>query len=115
MSPDAAKRATLLAAIRRLAAAAIFGTASETLRRCGNPGCRCHHGGPKHGPHLYVHFRKPDGKTGGYYVPEALKAEVREGIAAWHELQERVRELAALNTERIRERKNAAKSARRKA
>ena len=68
------KRKELLRAVRRLAQRAIFGTASSTLRCCGNPGCRCHHGGPKHGPHVYVSYRdRAAGKTAGYYVPQAVQ------------------------------------------
>src|SRR5271166_5295819 len=48
------------------AQAAIYGSLSETYRRCGSPDCRCHHGGPKHGPHLYISYR---GKTTGSYIP----------------------------------------------
>ena len=62
-------RLRLLSQIKQLAQAAIYGSLSETYRRCGNPNCRCHHGGPKHGPHLYISYRGKTGKTTGYYVP----------------------------------------------
>lgn len=90
------RRHQLLAAIARLAKVAVFGSLSETYRTCGNPGCRCHSSGPKHGPHLYVSYRA-DGKTTGYYVPQAAQEEIREGVAAWQELQQQLRELAELN------------------
>ena len=68
------KRQELLSVVQRLAQRAIFGTASSTVRCCGNPGCRCHHGGPKHGPHVYVSYRDREaGKTAGYYVPRAAE------------------------------------------
>jgi hypothetical protein len=49
-----ATRLRLLSQIKQLAQTAIYGSLSESFRRCGNPGCRCHHGGPKHGPHLNI-------------------------------------------------------------
>ena len=94
-------RQALLSDVQRLAQRAIFGTASSTFRCCGNPGCRCHHGGPKHGPHVYVSYRdRAARKTAGYYVPRAAQQELLDGIAAWQELQHRLRELAELNKER---------------
>ena len=93
---DRATREQLLAKINALAERAVFGTPSETFRTCGNPGCRCHHGGPKHGPHLYVSFRS-DGKTKGFYVPQAAAPAIRSGIEAWHELLEDLAALAAIN------------------
>jgi hypothetical protein len=58
-----------------LAERAIFGSLSETYRTCGQPGCRCKQG-EKHGPHLYISFRGEEGRTTGYYVPQALGAAV---------------------------------------
>ena len=94
-------RQELLRQIRQLAQAAIYGSLSETYRRCGNRGCRCHHGGPKHGPHLYISYRGKNGKTTGYYVPHQAETQVRQGVEAWSQLQDRLRELAALNKEHL--------------
>lgn len=90
-------RRTLLADIQRLAKIALIGSISETYRTCGNPGCRCRRGGPKHGPHTYVSYRGDAGKTTAYYVPVSAQPAVKEGIDAWRELQDRLRELAKLN------------------
>lgn len=95
------QRRKLIAEISKLADQAIFGTLSETYRCCGNPGCRCHASGPKHGPHLYVSYRGPSGKTTGYYVPHGVQKPLRRGVAAWARLQERLRELAMANKERL--------------
>ena len=92
-------REALLRRLSRLARRSLFGTLSETYRACGRPGCRCHQG-HKHGPHLYVSFRGPNGTT-GYYVPQALAEPMRAGVAAWQELQEGLRELAELNRQRL--------------
>ena len=96
-------RDALLRRLSRLARRALFGSLSETYRTCGRPGCRCHQG-YKHGPHLYVSFRGPDG-TSGYYVPQHLAAAMREGAAAWQELQQVLRDLAELNRQRLWARK----------
>lgn len=95
--PD--RRDLLLSEINRLAPIAIAGAASQTYRTCGNPGCRCHGEGPKHGPHMYVSFRGEAGKTTGYYVPKAAHDEVLSGIQAWQTLKELLRELSDLNTQ----------------
>ena len=91
------RRKKIIRDIDRLAQVAIFGTISETYRTCGNERCRCRGTGPKHGPHMYVSYRGSEGKTTGYYVPKAAHDGVREGVTAWHELQERLRQLADLN------------------
>ena len=100
--PDssAKQRKALMQGIEELANRAVFGTISETYRTCGNAGCRCHRG-EKHGPHLYVSYRGPDGKTTGYYVPKAAHESLREGVEAWHALQARLRELAEINKDAI--------------
>jgi len=100
-SPASPARLLLLRQIRQLAQKAIYGSLSETYRRCGNPDCRCHHGGPKHGPHLYISFHAKSGKTTGYYVPHRAEAQIRQGVQAWSQLQDRLRELADLNKERL--------------
>lgn len=100
--PD--RRTELLAEIGRLAEVAIFGTLSETYRRCGSMGCRCQGRGPKHGPHLQVSYRSAEGKTTGYYVPKTAQVEIRAGVTAWQTLQERLRELAELTKEEVLQR-----------
>jgi len=95
------QRQKLLVEIEQLVQEALFGTLSESYRCCGNRDCRCHSGGPKHGPHLYISYRGPSGKTTGYYVPQAVEAPVRRGVEAWSRLQERLRELAMANKERL--------------
>jgi hypothetical protein len=94
-------RLQLLSQIKQLAQVAIYGSLSETYRRCGNPGCRCHHGGPKHGPHLYISYRGEHGKTTGYYVPKHAEIQIRQGIDAWSQLQHCLRELATFNKQRL--------------
>jgi hypothetical protein len=95
-----AQRRKLLGEIARLAEIAIFGTLSETYRSCGRAGCHCQGDGPKHGPHLNVSYRGEKGKTTGYYVPKRAEEATRQGVAAWQQMQQRLRELAELNKER---------------
>lgn len=95
------QRKHLLEQIQQLASEAIFGSLSETYRTCGTPGCRCHHGGPKHGPHLYVSYSGPSAKTTGYYVPKAIQPQVRKGVRAWSRLQKNLRRLALLNKQEM--------------
>ena len=94
------ERRQLLAQIEQLARRAIHGTLTESYRTCGNPRCRCHGKGPKHGPHLYVSYRGETGKTTGYYVPKAAENQVRHGVDAWNQLQKQLRQLATLNKQR---------------
>lgn len=88
--------------LRELATKMLIGSLSETYRTCGQPTCRCHTTGPRHGPHLYVSY-KVDGKSTGYYVPEPLHHQVREGVAAWKEHQALSKEIAQLNRELMKE------------
>ena len=106
------RRQQLLRDIGGLAKQAIFGTVSETYRTCGRDGCRCHGEGPKHGPHLYVSYRGPQGKTTGYYVPKLAQDDVRQGVDAWRDLQEQLKLLADLNKEEILERTRGKKRSR---
>jgi hypothetical protein len=94
-------RTELLRKITALSRKAIYGTLSETFRTCGNPRCRCHHGGPKHGPHLYISHRGASGKTTGYYVPKLAEAKIRDGVEAWSHLQAHLHKIASLNKQRI--------------
>jgi hypothetical protein len=96
----ATQRRKLLGEIARLAEIAIFGTLSETYRTCGQAGCHCQGDGPKHGPHLNVSYRGEKGKTTGYYVPMVAQEATRQGVGAWQEMQQYLRELAELNKER---------------
>ena len=100
ITPPRRTRDALLRRLLPLARRAIFGTLSETYRTCGRAGCHCQ-AGRKHGPHLYMSFRGSAGTTTGYYVPQALGPRVRIGVAAWQELQARLRELAEVNRRQL--------------
>jgi len=95
------QRKRLIQEIEELTPQVLLGSLSESYRRCGNPKCRCHAEGPKHGPHVYVSYRGPQGKTTGYYVPEVAHASVRRGVDAWKRIQDCLRELGIANKERL--------------
>jgi hypothetical protein len=47
-----------------------------------------------------VSYREEKGKTTGYYVPEGAQKATRQGVEAWQEMQQYLRELAKLDKER---------------
>ncbi len=103
-------RQELLQQVSGLADIAIFGTLSESYRTCGRKACRCYGAGPKHGPHLQISYRGADGKTTGYYVPKAAQPSVCEGVAAWNQLQELLRQIAEMNAQRTLENARSAEA-----
>jgi nucleoid-associated protein YejK len=53
---------------------------------------------------VQIYISVTRGKTGkktGDYIPHHVEAQIREGVDAWSQLQDRLRELAALNKERL--------------
>ena len=63
-------------------------------KRCGQPSCRCHHGGPLHQAyHLTV---SQGGKTRNVYVPQDLLDEVRTWIQEHRRLKGLVNEVSQL-------------------
>jgi hypothetical protein len=51
-----------------------------------------------------VSYHGEEGKTTGYYVPQAAQAAAHEGVAAWRKLQQCLRELAELNKQQMLQR-----------
>jgi len=72
------------------------GSLSETTRTCGRAGCRCQRG-ERHGPHTYLSFKTPEGRSSSVYVPAAHVDEARAGTEAWKRFWELAVELAAHN------------------
>jgi hypothetical protein len=50
--------------------------------------------------HIYISATAEKRQSTGYYVPRQAEAQIRQGVDAWSQLQDRLRELAALNKER---------------
>lgn len=90
------KKDASLRELMRLAGTMIQGSLSETTRTCGRGGCRCQRG-ERHGPHSYVTFRTPEGRSSSRYVPKPERERVAEGIADWQRFWEIASALAAEN------------------
>lgn len=110
MSRLTQRRDKAIEKLLELAPLVLFGSASETYRTCGNPNCRCHGEGPKHGPHMYVNYKGDNGRTTGYYVPVALQQRVREGLQAWRQLHALAKEIAHFNKDIMDEERPKKKS-----
>jgi hypothetical protein len=63
-------------------------------KRCGQPSCRCHHGGPLH--QAYHLTFKEDGRTRTLYVPQDLVQEVRSWVQEYHRLKVLIQEVSQL-------------------
>jgi hypothetical protein len=63
-------------------------------KRCGQPSCSCHKGGPLHQAH-HLSFKEA-GKTRTVYVPKDLLAEVRSWVAEYQRLKRILAEVSQL-------------------
>jgi hypothetical protein len=96
------KSKTLIPKLQRLATTAVQGGLSETTRTCGNPACACHQDpARKHGPHLYLTFRAPDGRSSALYVPREHEPRVRRAVGDWAQLWETIVEISHRNREAL--------------
>ena len=69
-------------------------------KRCGQPSCRCHHGGPLHQAH-HLTFSQ-DGKTHTVYVPQDLVEEVRTWVQESQRFKALIHEVSQLTVALIR-------------
>ena len=63
-------------------------------KRCGQPSCSCHHGGPLHQAH-HLTFREA-GKTRTVYVPQDLLKEVQTWVQEHQRLKAMIHEVSQL-------------------
>ena len=63
-------------------------------KRCGQPSCGCHHGGPAHPAHHLTY--KEGGKTRTVYVPQDLLDEVRSWVQEHQRLKALIHEASLL-------------------
>ena len=63
-------------------------------KRCGQPSCSCHHGGPLHPAH-HLTFTE-GGKTRTVYVPQDLLTEVRRWVQEHQRLKGLIHEVSQL-------------------
>ena len=69
-------------------------------KRCGQPSCRCHHGGPAH-PAYHLTY-KEGGKTRTVYVPQDLVAEVQSWVTEHQRLNGLLGEISQLTLALVR-------------
>ncbi len=91
----------LLRRLLQTAQSMVQGGLSETTRRCGVPTCACHRDpARRHGPHLYLTFRR-DGKSRALYVPARHARAARQAQAAWARFWEIGCAISDLNRTRL--------------
>jgi hypothetical protein len=101
----ARSRTQLRARLERLAEFAVQGTLVEVYLRCGTASCGCHRDPDRrHGPHLYLKFRDPQGRATSLYVPRAQARAVQQAARAWREAWETLVALGQLNRQALRQR-----------
>ena len=73
---------------------------AQVKKRCGQPSCSCHHGGPLHPAHHLTFTER--GKTRTVYVPHDLLDEVRAWIAEHKRIKTLLDEIHQLTVALIR-------------
>ena len=73
---------------------------AQVKKRCGQPSCACHHGGPLHSAH---HLTVSEGgKTRTVYVPQDLLAEVQAWVHEYRRLKTLIDEVSQLTLALVR-------------
>lgn len=91
--------------LEQLAAFAVPGTLVEVHLRCGTASCGCHRDPDRrHGPHVYLKFRDPEGRATALYVPRAHAREAKQAVRAWRQLRHTLGALGQLNRQALRTR-----------
>jgi hypothetical protein len=96
--------------LRGLAEIMVQGTLTRTTRTCGQASCRCHRG-ERHGPHTYLSFRTPEGRSSSLYVPPTEVPRLEAGVAAWRRFRELASLLGAANRAALGEGRGRARQA----
>ena len=98
LSMTARERARAIGELRGLARIMVQGTLTRTTRTCGRASCHCQRG-ERHGPHTYLSFRTPEGRSSSRYVPPEEVPRFEAGVAAWKRFRELAAQLGAANRE----------------
>ena len=69
-------------------------TLAHVQKRCGQPACACHHGGPLHQAHQLV--CRQQGKSRTVYVPQDLLDEVQKWVQEYKRLKTLTHEVSQL-------------------
>jgi hypothetical protein len=67
---------------------------AQVKKRCGQPSCACHHGGPLHQAHHLTFTGR--GKTRTVYVPQDLLTEVQLWVQEYQRLKVLIHEISQL-------------------
>ena len=70
----------------------------EAYWRCGKKTCRCHKGGPLHGPYYYLTQHR-DGKTSNIYIPKKKLSKISILAERYKEYETSLTKLRNLNKE----------------
>ena len=90
------RRKKILASLR-LPPEGLPGSLSQSRRHCGNPGCRCHHGGQ---PHLsWTLTFMVDAKRHVEHVPAEMLDVVRQRLQEGNAYKSDIAELMAINAQ----------------
>ena len=73
---------------------------NRVSKRCGQPSCSCHHGGPLHQAH-HLAFRQA-GKTRTVYVPQDLLEEVQAWVLEYRRIKTLIDEISQLTVALVR-------------
>ena len=73
---------------------------NRVSKRCGQPSCSCHHGGPLHQAH-HLAFRQA-GKTLTVYVPQDLLEEVQAWVLEYRRIKTLIDEISQLTVALVR-------------
>lgn len=81
----------------------LHGSLIERFLKCGKANCRCHTGGPKHGPFLYLNrcFAKGQMQSLLLKSPDQI-AQARQSVAAYAHVQLVLDEISQINHELLR-------------
>jgi hypothetical protein len=75
----------------------------ERFSTCGKARCRCHQGGPKHGPFYYLTQCLAAGKINKFLLKSPdQQLSARRGAEHFRRLQEQLEELSQINAELLR-------------
>jgi hypothetical protein len=79
---------------------ALAASLARVNKRCGQPSCACHHGGPLH-PAYHLTL-KEGGKTRTVYVPVDLVPQVQAWVAEHQRLKRLLQEISQLSLALVR-------------
>ena len=87
----------------RLSAEVLHGSLIERYLKCGKANCRCHTGGPKHGPFFYLNRCFAKGQMQSLLLKGPAQIEqARQSVAVYGQVQQVLDEISQINHELLR-------------